>query len=77
MALRAVLFINNGISFFTHILDSFFEINVDLASGFLNAMDSFASNVYGEKLKINHSWRIFYFEFGCAFFFITGQRSRR
>ena len=48
MALRAVLFINNGISFFTHILDSSFEINVDLASGFLNAMDSFASNVYGE-----------------------------
>lgn len=51
MSVKGVMFIHNGVAFLNHIIDPTFEINTELTSGFLSAINSFASSVYGADVK--------------------------
>ncbi len=60
--MRGILFIYNDVSFFNEILDTKFEFNVDLMSGFLGAIDSFAKELSKsgiETLELGESRLIF------------------
>lgn len=49
--MKAILMMFNGISFFNYIIDPTFEINFELVSGFMSAIDSFAHELYGSDIK--------------------------
>ncbi|OLS12658.1 MAG: hypothetical protein RBG13Loki_3737 [Promethearchaeota archaeon CR_4] len=60
--MRGILFIYNDISFFNEILDTKFDYNIELLSGFLGAIDSFAKEVSNsgiETLELGESRLIF------------------
>ncbi len=60
--MRGILFIYNDVSFFNEILDTKFDFNIDLMSGFLGAIDSFAKELSKsgiETLELGESRLIF------------------
>ena len=50
--MRGILFIYNDVSFFNEILDPKFDFNIDLLSGFLGAIDSFAKELSQSGIEI-------------------------
>jgi len=46
-----LMFVYNGVSFFNQVLDPSLEIKVDLTSGFLSAIDSFAGESFGDSVS--------------------------
>ncbi len=60
--MRGILFIYNDVSFFNEIMDKKFDFNIDLMSGFLGAIDSFAKEISKsgiETLELGESRLIF------------------
>ena len=51
MALKAMMFTINGTPFFTHVLDPKFNLNIELTSGLLSAIEMFADNAYGDIVQ--------------------------
>lgn len=49
--MRAIMFLCNSLPFITQLLDNDFNINFELVSGFLSAIDSFASSVGKDSLE--------------------------
>ncbi len=50
MSLKAVIFINKSISFFSHVLDNTMQLDMNLVSGFLSAINSFSTSISGSSI---------------------------
>jgi hypothetical protein len=51
MSLKAMMFTLNGMPFFTHVIDPKFQMNIELTSGLLSAIEMFADNAYGDIVQ--------------------------
>ncbi len=50
MSLKAVIFINKSISFFSHVFDNSMQLDMNLVSGFLTAINSFSTSISGSSI---------------------------